>query len=77
MTIGRVPPINHGLLIRDCQNIASVSCQDATLSKRLLAGAAACVAVDVKGRALVEVQNDAVMLGQNGECCLKQNETAV
>jgi hypothetical protein len=55
----------------------SVSCQDATLSKRLLAGAAACVAVDVKGRALVEVQNDAVMLGQNGECCLKQNETAV
>jgi hypothetical protein len=46
----------------------SVSCQDATLSKRLLAGAAACVAVDGKGRALVEVQNDAVMLGQNGEC---------
>jgi hypothetical protein len=54
----------------------SVSCQDATLSKRLLAGAAACVAVDVKGRALVEVQNDAVMLGQNGECFF-ETETAV
>ena len=54
--------------------MASVSRQDATLSKRLLAGAAACVAVDVKGSALVEVQNDAMMLGQNGERCNRMKQ---
>ena len=41
--------------------------QDAMLSKCLAAGAAACVAVDVKGRAVVELQKDAVMLGRNGQ----------
>ena len=51
--------------------MASVSRQDATdatLSKRLVASAAACVAVDVKGRAVVELEKDAVILGRNGEC---------
>ena len=45
--------------------------QDATLSKRLAASAAACVAVDVKGRAVVELQKDAVTLGQNSEFGLR------
>ena len=45
--------------------------QDATLSKRLAASAAACVAVDVKGRAVVELQKDAVTLGQNIEFGLR------
>jgi len=38
------------------------SFKDATLSKRLAASAAACVAVDVKGRAVVELQKDAVIV---------------
>ena len=37
------------------------------LSKRLAASAAACLAIDVKGSAVVELQKDAVMLGQNGK----------
>ena len=45
--------------------------QDGTLSKRLAASAAACVAVDVKGRAVVELQKDAVTLGQNGDFVLR------
>ena len=48
--------------------------QDATLSKRLAASAAACVAVDVKGHALVELQKDAEMLGQNSGFGLRSKE---
>jgi len=54
---------NEGKVIVRLQGLESEqSFKDATLSKRLLAGAAACVAVDGKGRALVEVQNDAVIV---------------
>ena len=41
------------------------------LSKRLAALAAACLAIDVKGSAVVELQKDAVMLGQNGKFGLR------
>ena len=60
-------------LSRNDVSIFPASCpwQDATLSTRWAASAAACVAVDVKGRAVVELQKDAVMPGQNGEFALR------
>ena len=41
--------------------------EDAILAKRLEAATAAYVAVHVKGRAVAELQKDAVMLGRRAE----------
>ena len=65
------PPQHHCesmySLSHDSSTSHATNCavQDATLCKRLAAAAAACVAIDVKGRAVVELQKDAVILGSS------------